>query len=185
MSVLMMIGALMIVSTASAKNPKQVKLRMVDNKLEIDTNADENDCPADEARGKGCIKVKHGETSKMYFHLKGSRNCSLDSGKKWALNAIYLGGYNSATKPDKDDFGFDRISEADYGNVSGDFNIVNRTSGLVYPLEKTDKKLAINNKNLKNPYVVWYKIEAICERSDGGEPHIATSDPRVRNGGNL
>lgn len=185
MGVIMMIGALMIASTASAKNPKEVRLKMVDDKLEITTKADENDCPPGEGNGKGCIKVKHGETSKMYFHLTGSRKCGLESGTKWALNAIYLGGYDSPKKPDKDDFGSASISEADYVNVSGDFNIANKTSGLVYPLEKTDKKLVIDNKNLKNPYVVWYRIEAICERSDGGEPHIAPFDPRVRNGGNL
>ena len=182
--VLVMIGALVVTSTASAKNPKEVEMEIVNGKLEITTAAGVNDCPADEPREKGCIKVKHGKKSEMYFELKGDRTCHQEPGNKWKLNAVYLGGYDSTSKPGENDFGFDSADEADYDKVNSDFDIADKTSGRVTLISESKTKLGIDNKN-EYPYVVWYKIEAICERSDGGEPHIATSDPRVKNGGNL
>lgn len=180
--VLVMIGALMVTSSASAKNPKEVEMEIVNGKLVITTPAGANDCPADEPREKGCIKVKKKNKARMYFELTGDRTCHEEPGNEWELNAVYLGGYNSATKPGTDDFGFDGVSKANYDKVNSDFN-VDRTTGRVDLIKNTKTKLGINNLN-QYEYVVWYKIEATCQRLDGGEPHIATSDPRVKNGGN-
>ena len=181
--VLVMIGVLAFAPTASAKNPKEVKMTIVNNKLDITTPKDGNDCKPTAENNKGCIKVIKNKKSEIYFHLIGDTKCTLEHGTKWELNAVYLGGYNSATEPDDDDFGFDSTSDADYKKVKGDFNIVNRTSGLVTTIEKSEKKLGINDLN-QHEYVVWYKIEATCKRSDGNPtPWVTTNDPRARNGG--
>ena len=58
LGVLATICALAVATTASAKNPKEVKMTIVDNKLVITTPKDENDCQAEEPAEKGCIKVK-------------------------------------------------------------------------------------------------------------------------------
>ena len=184
LGVLAITGALAFASSASAKNPKEVKMKIDENNnLVVTTPKGENGCKWPQRRGPGCIKVDKDESSELEFHLTSNPNCKLDSGTKWELTAAYLGGYNSTSKPGEDDFGFDTITDADYNKVKSDFNIVDRTSGRVTLLNTSSaKKLIINNEN-KHKYVVWYKIEATCERTDGGSAHIRTTDPRVRNGG--
>jgi hypothetical protein len=173
-------GALAVASAASAKNPKSVDLEIVNNKLVMLTSERENDCPGDEPREKGCIKVKKNNKSKIYFHLKKDE-CTLEGGHKWELNAVYLGGYNAPRKPDE--FGFDSTLQANYDKVNSDFTITDRSTGQVKLIEKSAKKLAINDEN-QHKYVVWYKIEAICKRSETDpDPYITTYDPRVRNDG--
>jgi len=179
-SVLTFICAVTVTTTASAKNPKEVKMTIVDDQLVITTSKNENDCPWYEKREAGCIKVKRNEKSEIYFHLTGDTKCDLENGTDWELNAVYLGGYNFDDKPSK--FGFSSTSDADYDKVNKDYNIADRTSGLVTTTEKTSKKLAIYDENL-HEYLVWYKIEAICKRTDGQPAHITTSDPRAKNGG--
>jgi hypothetical protein len=78
----------------------------------------------------------------------------LESGKDWKLNAVYLGGFNSRNKP-AEDFGFASTDDSDYDKVNSDFNIADRTSGLVTLVEESDKKIAINDNN-KPKYNVWY-----------------------------
>ena len=179
------ICALAIATTASAKSPKEVSLEIVrvngDEQLTITTKPNENDCKWSERRGDGCIRLARNEKSDIYFHLKGDTKCGLESGTDWKLNAVYLGGFNASSKP-TGAFGFDSISDTDFDKVNSDFNIVDRTSGLVTYIDKTDKKIAINVNN-DYDYDVWYKIEAICERDDGGDAHTTSSDPRVKNGG--
>jgi len=179
LGVLTIICALAVTTTASAKNPKEVKMTIEDNKLVITTPKDANDCPADEERDAGCIKTKRNEKSEIYFHLIGDTKCDLEKGTNWELNAVYLGGYNFESKPA--DFGFE-TSDDNYKKVNEDYNIADSTSGLVSTIEKTAKKLAIYNKN-QHEYLVWYKVEAICNRTDGQPPHVTTSDPRAKNGG--
>ena len=181
------ICALAIATTASAKSPKEVSLEIVrvngDEQLTITTKPGANDCGLLSRRDKGCIKFKRNEKkAKIYFHLKGDTKCGLDSGTDWKLNEVYLGGFNSNSKPSKTDFGFDNISGPDYKKVDDDFGIVNRTSGLVASVKESDRKMTITDKNLSK-FNVWYKIEAICERDDGGDAHRRSSDPRVKNGG--
>ena len=180
LGVLAMIGALAVASTASAKNPKEVKMTIESNKLIMKTLNNANDCSAWQRRGPGCIKVKKNKTSEIQFHLTGPMKCDLESGTEWELNAVYLGGYESASKPGAS--GFDNISVDDYNKVNSDFDIADRTSGLVNLTEDTANKLAINDLN-QHKYVVWYKVEAICKRTDGKPAYITTMDPRVRNGG--
>ena len=180
LSVLATFCALVFTTTASAKNPKEVKMTIKDDKLVITTAKGENDCPWYESRDAGCIKVKKNKKSEIYFHLTGDTKCTLESGTDWELNAVYLGGYNSESKPGK--FGFETIPDPDYNNVNDDFNIADRKSGLVTTIDKSAKKLAINDENQKE-YVVWYKIEAVCKRTDEKPAHITTTDPRVKNGG--
>ena len=172
---------LAIATTATAKNPKEVTLEIVDNELVITSKKTDNDCPLIGSGGKGCIKVKKGEKSEIYLHLKNNK-CTLESGTKFELNAVYLGGYNSPGKPDPSAFGFATTSQADYDKVNADFNIADRTSGLVNTIEKKENKIGINNEN-QSKYTVWYKVEAICKRGDGKAPHVRYSDPRVKNGG--
>jgi len=179
------IFALSITTTASAKNPKEVELKISNDELIITTRKAENDCPSvlGEFRKNGCIKVGKNEQSDIYFHLKGDMKCGLESGTNWELNAVYLGGFNSKRKP-SGDFGFTNTSNANFAKVKADFNIseANRANGLVTVTSKSDRKITITDKNL-HEYVVWYKIEAICKREDGKDPHTRTSDPRVKNGG--
>ena len=181
LGVLAIIGALVVTSTASAKNPKEVKMTIEDNQLVITSSKKDNDCTIWKPRGPGCIKVLRGKESKIYFHLTGNTRCTLASGTEWELNAVYLGGYNSASKPSE--FGFDTTPVLNYNKVNADFNIADKTTGEVTLTEDTATKIGINNKN-HSQYVVWYKIEAICKRSDGNPtPYVTTSDPRVRNDG--
>lgn len=180
--VLATVSTLSIATTAFARNPKEVSLEIVNDQLVITTKANENDCPFSffEQRGDGCIKVKKGEKSEIYFHLKSDTKCNLDSGTEWKLNAVYLGGYNSSDKPGT--FGFDSEPQDVFDQVNADFNIADRTSGRVTTTDVSARKIAINNNN-QSKYHVWYKIEAKCERTDGQPAHLATSDPRIKNGG--
>jgi hypothetical protein len=133
-------------------------------------------------RKKGCIKVLKNEQSEIYFHLKGDTKCELESGTSWELDAVYLGGFNSGSKPSTS--GFAGASDADFNKVKSDFNIAdaNRASGMVTTIEKSARKIAIYDNN-QYQYDVWYRIEAKCEREDGKKAHTTYSDPRVRNGG--
>ena len=179
------VSALAIATTAMAKNPKEVELNISGNKLIMKTKHNENDCKwtAFETRKDGCIELTKNEKSEIYFHLK-NRKCTLESGKNWKLNAVYLGGFESTSHPSEDGYGFDDISDSNYAKVKSDFNIVDRSTGLVALVDKSDTKITINDNN-QSKYNVWYKIEAICEREDGGDAHPPTSyDPRVKNGGN-
>ena len=174
--------ALAIATTASAKNPKEVELNISDNKLIMDTSSGGNDCDPGSSSEKGCIRLKKNEKSEIYFHLKGDTKCDLESGTVWNLNAVYLGGFDSSSKPPKDGYGFDSTSTADFDKVNSDFSIADRSSGLVVNVDKKDKKITINDKN-KYKYDVWYKIEAICGREDGVDPWTTSYDPRVKNEG--
>ena len=81
-------------------------------------------------------------------------------------------------------FGFGTTPDPDYKKVKSDFNIADRASGRVTLIGGSDKKkLAINDEN-QYEYVVWYKIEALCQRSDEGDAWVTTTDPRVKNSGN-
>ena len=176
--------ALTIATTASAKNPKAVLVEISDNKLTMITKKDENDCKetSGEHRKNGCIQLTKNEESKIHFKLKENTQCTLDSGTKWELNAVYLGGFNSSSKPPKDGYGFANTSPADFDKVNKDFNGVNKASGLVTLVDKADKKMTIKDNNAYK-YNVWYSIEAICEREDGGKAHTTYYDPRVKNEG--
>jgi hypothetical protein len=177
------ICALAIATNVSAKNPKEVELNISDNKLIMKTKHNENDCEwtAFEIRKDGCIELAKNEKSDIYIHLKGDTKCTLESGTTWKLNAVYLGGFDSGSKP-AGAFGFVNTSAANFDRVNKDFNGVNKTSGLVTPFEKKDKRITIKDNN-DHKYNVWYKIEAICEREDGKPAHITSFDPRVKNGG--
>lgn len=177
------ICALAIATTASAKNPKEVELNISGNKLIMKTKQHENDCKwtAFETRKDGCIELIKNEKSDIYIHLKGDTKCTLESGTTWKLNAVYLGGFDSGRKP-AGAFGFVNTSDANFKKVNKDFNGVDKTSGLVTPVEKKDKKITIKDNN-DYEYNVWYKIEAICERDDGKPAHTTSFDPRVKNGG--
>ena len=171
------ICALAIATTASAKNPKEVELNISNNKLIMKSEKNDNDCwwrPE-----SGCIKLKKNEKSEIYFHLKGTTKCTLESGTDWNLNAVYLGGFNKSSKPTG---GFGFTSDANLDKVNKDFNGVNKMSGLVTPVDKKDKKITINDNN-EHKYNVWYKVEAICEREDGKPAHTTSFDPRIKNGG--
>ena len=179
------ICALAIASTASAKNPKDVVLNISDNKLIMKSKKGANDCEVvwGEYRKNGCIQLKHNEKSEIYIQLQENTKCTLESGTDWKLNAVYLGGFDFENKPTvSEGFGFDDTAEDDYDKVQSDFNIANRTSGLVTPVDKKDHKITINDEN-EYKYNVWYKIEAICEREDGKTAHTTSYDPRVKNGG--
>ena len=82
--------ALVIATNTAAKNPKEVDLNIIDDKLVIVTKKNANDCPAvaGQFRKKGCIKVLENEQSKIYFHLKGDTKCGLESGTSWELDAV-------------------------------------------------------------------------------------------------
>ena len=180
LGVLVIIGALAVASTASAKNPKEVKMTIESNKLIMKTPNNANDCSGWQRRGPGCIRVLKNEKSDILFHLTGDTKCDLENGTEWELNAVYLGGYESTSKPGASGFG--STDDDDYDKVNSDFNITDRASGRVTLSEKSAKKLVINDLN-QHKYVVWYKVEAICERTDGKPAHVTTMDPRARNGG--
>ena len=178
------ICAVAIATNTAAKNPKEVELNISNDQLVITTKKDANDCPwqMGQFRNKGCIKLLKNEKSKIYFHLKGDTKCGLESGTSWELDAVYLVGFNSRSKPSTS--GFASASDADFNKVKSDFNIAdtNRASGMVTTIEKSARKIAIYDNN-QYQYDVWYRIEAKCEREDGEKAHTTYSDPRVRNGG--
>lgn len=172
--------SLPIATTASADDPKSVNLEIEYDQLVIRTKSHENDCPWTQPRDNGCIKVKKRKKANISFHLIGETKCGLESGTKWELNAVYLGRFNADNK--LGEFGFDNTPDPDFDKVNSDFNIADRTSGRVTLTEKKEKKLAIHDDN-QSEYEVWYKVEAICPRSDGGPAHVTSSDPRIKNGG--
>lgn len=179
--------ALAIATTAFAKKPKAVLVEINDNKLTMITKKDQNDCKRifGEYRKKGCIQLIKNEVSEIHFELKKNTKCTLDSGTKWELNAVYLGGFNSSNNPtNEDSYGFEGISDAEFKMVNSDFNGVDRKTGLVTVASgnKKPRKITIIDNNV-NKYNVWYKIEAICERTDGGKAHTIYYDPRIKNGG--
>ena len=180
LAVVAAVSALSISANAFAKNPKEVNLEITNDQLVITSKKGDNDCPFYDKRENGCIKLKKGETSEIYFHLKGDTKCNLEYGTDWELNAVYLGGYNSSDKPGAS--GFDTTDAADYEQVNADFSIADKSSGRVNTTDKSAKKIAINNKN-QSEYLVWYQIEATCKRTDGNPPYTTTSDPRIKNGG--
>ena len=174
------ICVLTFATTASAA--KDVELEIVNDELTMISKPGANGCWF-LSQDKGCIKFKKNEKkSEIYFHLKGATKCGLESGTNWELNAVYLGGFDYDKKPKKDEFGFDNTDDADFNKVDYDFDIVDRSSGLVTLVEESNKKIAIYNNN-KYKYVVWYKIEAVCEREDRKPAHITSYDPRIKNGG--
>jgi len=176
------ICVLTIATTASAA--KDVELEMVDDELTIISKPGANGCGLLTRRDKGCIKFKKDEKkSEINFHLKGATKCGLESGTNWELNAVYLGGFDYGEKPEKDEFGFDNTDDDNFNKVDYDFDIVDRSSGLVTMDKESDRKIVIDNEN-KYKYIVWYKIEAVCKRTDGGDDHVRSSDPRIKNGGN-
>ena len=178
--------ALAIATTAFANKPKTVELEISANKLIMITKKGENGCKAifGEYRKNGCIQLLNKETSDIHFKLKENTQCTpLDSGTKWELNAVYLGGFNSSSKPPKNGYGFANTLPADFDKVNDDFNGVDKASGLVTSADIKPKKITIHDKNA-HKYNVWYKIEAICKREDGGKAHTISYDPRVKNGGN-
>ena len=178
------ICALAIATTASATatSAKDVELNISGNKLIMKTKHNENGCKMRmfDTRKDGCIELIKNEKSDIYIHLKGERKCTLESGTTWKLNAVYLGGFDSGSKPAT--FGFVNTSTTNFEKVNKDFNGVDKTSGLVTPFEKKDKKITIKDNN-EYKYDVWYKVEAICERDDGKPAHTTSFDPRVKNGG--
>ncbi len=172
--------SLPIATTVSANDSKSVNLEIVNDQLVIRTKSHENDCPWNQSRDDGCIKVKKRKKADISFHLIGNTKCGLESGTKWKLNAVYLGGFNAEDKPGK--FGFDNTPDPDFNKVHTDFNIADRASGRVTLTAQKDNKMAIYDDN-QSEYQVWYKVEAICPRADGGDAHITTTDPRIKNGG--
>jgi hypothetical protein len=177
--------ALAIATTASAQNPKAVTLNIVDNTLVMETKHNENGCKWTifETRRDGCIGLGKNEKSEIDFKLK-DRKCTLKPGpdREWKLNAVYLGGFNATEPPKEDGYGFSSTPDPDYDKVKSDFTILDRSTGLVKLVKNTDTKLTINDKN-EHKYNVWYKIEATCEREGGGDPHVTSYDPRVKNEG--
>ena len=171
---------LAIAGNASAKNPKEVELRIENDQMVIITKANSNDCSIFSRRDAGCIRLKKYETSDIYFHLRGDTRCGKESGTNWVLDSVLLGGFDSASKPS--DFGFETTSQADYNQVNNDFTNVDKKTGRVKSAVVTDRRIKISDKN-HTKYDIWYNIVATCKRDDGGAAHTTSSDPRVKNGG--
>lgn len=173
--------ALAFATSASAANPN-VKMTIENDQLVITSKKDDNGCSVWNTRGRepGCIKVKKNEKATIDFLLTGDTKCSLENGTDWELHAVYLGGYDSDSKPAE--FGFASTPDADFNKVNADFNVVDRASGLVTTTLKSETKITINDEN-QSAYTVWYKVEALCKRTDGKPPHTRVTDPRVGNGG--
>lgn len=174
-------GAMVFATTASAANP-HVKMTIQGDQLVITSKKDDNGCSVWNTWGRepGCIKVKKNEKATIDFLLTGDTKCGLENGTSWELNAVYLGGYNADSKPSE--FGFDATPDADFEKVDADFDIVDRTTGLVTTLPKSSTNITINDEN-QSAYSVFYKVEAICKRTDGEKPYTTFTDPRIGNGG--
>jgi hypothetical protein len=122
----------------------------------------------------GCKEARRNQKLKLKMRLGGDRDCSRAPRAEWRLQAVYLGGFNSADKPTR------------FGNlpsqVTEDFD-VDAVSGLVIPQSSGEKKIDFFNQN-KSAYTIWYKVTAVCVDREGaqhGEP--ISSDPRIINRG--
>jgi len=175
------ICAMAFATSATAANPN-VKMTIEGDQLVITSKKDDNGCDSLNTKRpeSGCIKVKKNDKATIDFLLTGDTKCGLENGIVWELNAVYLGGYNFESKPAG--FGFDSTPDADFNKVNADFNVIDRSSGLVSTTVKSETKITINDEN-QSEYTVWYKVEALCQRTDGNPPHTTFTDPRVANGG--
>lgn len=175
--ILVVFCSLSICSIAVAQN---VNMKISGDKLVITSQKGDNGCSIFRKRGDGCVKAKKGQKIKINMNLTGSAKCNLEYGTDWELNAVYLGGYDASDKPIN--FGFGTTDQADYDKVKKDFGVADRATGRVNPVSNNGRMLTIKDDN-QAKYVVWYKVEAKCERSDGEEAYTTTTDPRIRNGG--
>ena len=171
--------------TAQAQNPRNVRMEVNQNQdaLEIVTPANANGCPWYQSRGPGCVKAKKNESININMILQGNTKCEreyVDANTQWKMRAVYLGGFNADDKPAS--FGFTNTADADYQKVQSDFDVADRASGRINPLVQNDTLIRVKDDN-QYKYVVWYKVEAACERNDGQPPYLIYSDPRVKNGG--
>jgi hypothetical protein len=123
---------------------------------------------------KGCKEAKPGQQLKLKMRLEGDRDCKRSGGARWMLDAVYLGGFNSETKPGQ------------RGNlpalVAEDFD-VDLATGRVNPQSSSGKKIDFRNDN-NNAYSLWYEVTAVCVSRRGqtiGEP--ISTDPLIRNRG--
>ena len=168
------------IGSSALATPKDIKLEIESDQLVVKSKKRDNGCGIFTTGGIGCIKFKKNEKATISFNLVGDTKCNLDDGQSWVLNAVYLGGYDSANKPVSS--GFSSTAQADFDKVNADFGGVDKATGLVTPTYKGDTKITINNDN-SSKYVVWYQVEALCTRGEGKPPHKSTTDPRIRNGG--
>ena len=171
-----------LATTASAdRSLKTVKLKIENDQLVFVSKKGDNGCTLFSKRGLGCFKVKKKNQADITFQLIGNSKCNLDEGTDWKLSAVYLGGYDENNdKPA--DFGFVNTLQADFDKVDSDFGGVDKTTGLVRSAVLSNSKLSITDEN-QYKYMFWYKVEAVCERTDRNPAHVAVADPRGRNGG--
>jgi len=75
----------------------------------------------------------------------------------------------------------------DYAKVAGDFEIANKTTGLLTldsnPSGGRIISITDKNKSSTNAYDVWYQVQADCVDSEGKVLKTISTDPRIRNGG--
>lgn len=168
-------GTTALADPPSATRTKTIKVK-IDNpgdpanaKLEITSGKTDNGCSSSDNPGRGCVKVDKGQAADMVFDLRGKPKCS-DS-DYWMLTAVQLGGYNSATKPDANDWG---NLPAD---VVSDFR-ADRVTGEAQVTVLDRDRVRVHNMN-QAAYDIWYRLKAECT---GFKPIY--SDPRVRNTGN-
>lgn len=124
----------------------------------------------------GCKEARARENLKIKIRLDRSQDCNRSGGFRWKLDAVYLGGFNSPTKP------------AQMGQlpaeVGNDFD-VDLATGKVAPINNAQSytKFDFRNSN-QAAYTVWYRVDAVCVSRMGqqiGDP--VSSDPRIINRG--
>jgi len=123
----------------------------------------------------GCTHVSEGDRANINIQLTGNPHCS---DGRWELEGVYLGGYNSAAKPD------------DWGDlppvVVNDFS-ADQVSGKVgtrVPNQPNPKRHIRVEDNPTASYFIWYKVVAECKNNAGDvtDGPIET-DPRIKNDG--
>ena len=162
----------------------QMKANPAGDKLVILTNKRAAGCPAGNFN-KGCVTAVKKEGLQITFLLAGKSSCEHDDDSgNWKMKRVYLGGYDSASKPAA--FGFGSATEDEWDQVDGDFDVADKATGLLNLMANpNDRTIVISDANnfSKFGYDVWYQVQADCVDDDDKVLKIFSTDPRIRNGG--
>lgn len=136
-----------------------------------------SECPAFPAE-MGCVEVKSGEIGIIHFVLDGgtAKSCEGQPDATWVWEEIQLTAMGNV-----DSSGGDVIKKV--GNISqtaqGDFGATSK--GDITAATINGQYMSVRDMN-SAAYDIWYTLYA---HQCGNATNTATSDPRVRNHGNL
>ncbi len=153
-----------IMAVAQGMSSNLVLLRVNDAGTALEYNANgsrHGNCMSNP--GRGCVRVSG--SGEVTFRLVSDRSC--DSGGRWELSGVQLGGENSGAKPGN----WGGLSP----NAAGDFGA--DAQGWASTSPASGQEITLYDDNSAE-YSLWYRVRASC----AGEADI-WFDPRFENDG--